>query len=106
MVVLLPVAYVRGSTTMKTQRVKQRSKISESGERAPGNTDAQRRTGHPVEHPDGNNRSRAIRRLADRHQLTAAMLGIDDGHALPNEWVPGVVNLAGVTDPGRMRRAL
>jgi hypothetical protein len=32
MVILLPVANARGSTTMKTQRVKQRSKIVQRGQ--------------------------------------------------------------------------
>jgi hypothetical protein len=91
---------------MKPQSVKERSKIAEGRERAPRGTDAQRRAGHPVKHPDRNDRSRAIWHLADRHQLAAAVLGVEDGHALPDVRVPGVVNLASVTDTGRMKRSL
>jgi hypothetical protein len=85
MVILLPIEYVRGSTTMKPQSVKERSKIAEGRERAPWGTDAQRGAGDPVEHPDRNDRSRAIWHLADRHQLAATVLGVEDGHALPDE---------------------
>jgi hypothetical protein len=106
MVILLPVAYVRERTTMKPQSVKERSKIAEGRERAPRGTDAQRRAGHPVKHPDRNDRSRAIWHLADRHQLAATVLGVENGHTLPDERVPGVVNLASVTDTGRMKRSL
>jgi hypothetical protein len=106
MVILLPVAYVRGSTTMKPQRVKERSKIAEGRERTPWGTDAQRGAGDPVEHPGRNDRSRAVWHLADRHQLAATVLGVEDGHPLPDERVPGVVNLARVTDTGRMKRSL
>ena len=74
LVSLLPVAYVRGSTTMKPQSVKERSKIAEGRERTPWGADAQRGAGYPVEHPDRNDRSRAIWYLADRHQLAATML--------------------------------
>lgn len=91
---------------MKPQSVKERSKIAEGRERAPWGTDAQRGAGDPVEHPDRNDRSRAIWHLADRHQLAATVLGVEDGHALPDERVPGVVNLASVTDTGRMKRSL
>jgi hypothetical protein len=92
---------------MKPQRrIKKRSKIGEGRERAPWGADAQCRAGDPVEHPDRNDRSRAVWHLANRHQLAATVLGVEDGHALPDERVPGVVNLTRVTDPGRMRRAL
>jgi len=91
---------------MKPHSVKERSKIGEGRERAPWGTDAQRGAGDPVEHPDRNDRSRAIWHRADRHQLAATVLGVEDGHALPDERVPGVVNLASVTDTGRMKRSL
>jgi hypothetical protein len=91
---------------MKSQSVKQRSKIAESRERAPWRTGAQRGAGGPVEHPDRNNRSGAVWHLADRHQLTAAMVRVDDGDALPDKRMPGVVNCASVTDTGRMKWAL
>jgi hypothetical protein len=106
MVILLPVAYVRRSTTMKSQSVKQRSKIAESRERAPWRTGAQRGAGGPVEHPHRNNRSRAVWHLADRHQLTATVVRVDDGDALPDKRMPAIVNFASVTDTGRMKRSL
>jgi hypothetical protein len=106
MVILLPVANVRGSTTMKSQSVKPRSKIAESRERAPWRTGAQRGAGGPVEHPHRNNRSGAVWHLADRHQLTATVVRVDDRDALPEKWMPGVVNFASVTDTGRMKRSL
>lgn len=104
MVVLLPVAYVRRGTTMKTQTVKERPKIAEGSDRAPRRSHAQHGARDSIEHPDGHDRSRAVRQLADRHQLAATVLSVDDGHALPELRVPGIVDLASVTDTGRMKR--
>jgi hypothetical protein len=70
---LLVVAYMRRSTTMKPQAVKERPKIAESSDRAPWRSDTQRGTSHSVEHPGGHDRSRAVRHLADRHQLAATL---------------------------------
>lgn len=69
---------------MKSQSVKQRSKITESFERAPWRAGAQRGACGPVEHPHRNNRSGAVWHLADRHQLTATVVRVDDGDALPD----------------------
>jgi hypothetical protein len=91
---------------MKSQSVKQRAKIAESRERAPWRTGAQRGAGDPVEHPHRNNRSGAVWHLADRDQLTTTVVRVDDGNALPDKRMPGVVNFACVTDTGRMKRLL
>jgi hypothetical protein len=34
------------------------------------------------------------------------MLGVEDGHALPDQRVPCIVNLTGITDTGRMNGSL
>lgn len=91
---------------MKSQRVKQRSKIAKSRERAPWRTGAQRGAGGPVEHPHRHHRSRAVWHLADRHPLTATVVRVHDGDALPDQRMPGVMNFATVTDTGRMKRSL
>jgi hypothetical protein len=91
---------------MKPQAVKKRPKIAQGGDRAAWRSDAQRGAGHSVEHPDRHDRSRAIGHLTDRHPLATTVLGVEDGHPLSEQRVPGVVNLAGVTDPGRMKRSL
>ena len=91
---------------MKPQRVQQRSKIAKGSQRAPRGTDAQRGAGDPIQHPAWHDRAGAIWHVANRDQLAATMLGVEDRHALPDERVPGVVNLARVTDTGRMKRAL
>jgi hypothetical protein len=39
-------------------------------------------------------------------ELPATVVRVDDRDALPDERVPGVVNLASVTDTGRMKRSL
>ncbi len=91
---------------MKPQAVKKRTKIAEGSHRAPWRSHAQRGAGDSVEHPDGHDRSRAVRHLADRHQLAATVVGVEDRHALPEQRVPSVMDLASVTVTGRMKRAL
>ena len=91
---------------MKPQRVKQRSQIAQGRERAPGRTGAQRGAGGPVEHPHRHNRPGAVWHLADRHQFTATVVRVDNGDALPDKRMPGVVHFASVSDTGRMKRSL
>src|SRR5207244_3096781 len=62
----------------------------------------QRRAGDPVKHPGWNDRAGAVWHLANSHELAATMFGIVDAYAAPDKRVPGIVNLAGVTDAGRM----
>lgn len=91
---------------MKTQGVKKRSKIAEGRDRTPWRPDAQRGAGCSVEHPDRDDRSRAVWHLTDRHELAATAVRVDDGDALPDTRMPGVVNFASVTDTSRMKRSL
>ena len=86
--------------------IKESARIAEGSDRAPWGSRAQRGTGGSVEHPDGHDRSRAVWHFADRDQLTATVIGIDDRHAPPEERVPRVMDLSGITDTGRMKRAL
>jgi hypothetical protein len=102
MIGLLFAAYARGSTIMKPQGVKQTSEPAQSRERAAWRASAQRSAGNPVKHPHRYDRSRTIWHLADGHALAATLLGVEDGDLLPREWVPRIVDLAGLTDAGRM----
>jgi hypothetical protein len=91
---------------MKAQRIKQCAKIAEGGQRGAGRADAEGGAGDPIEHPDRHDGARVVRHLTDGHELSAPVLHVENRHSLPREWVPRVVNLARVTDAGRMKRAL
>jgi hypothetical protein len=105
-IVLLSAAYAGGSTIMKPQDGQQTSELTERSERAAGRPTAQRGAGNPVQHPRWDDRTRTIWHLADGHALATTLLGVQNGDPLPRERVPGVVDLAGVTDTGRMNGSL
>jgi hypothetical protein len=102
MIGLLFAAYARGSTIMNPEGIKQTSELAQSRERAAWRASAQRSAGNPVKHPHRYHRSRTIWHFADGHALAATLLSVEDGDLLPREWVPWIVDLAGLTDAGRM----
>ena len=54
MIVLLPAAHARRSTTIKPQRVEQTPQVTQGGEGAAPRPGRQRRAGDPVQHPGRN----------------------------------------------------
>jgi hypothetical protein len=87
---------------MRPQSVNEPSELAESRKRAAWRASAQRGAGNPVKHPSRDHRIRTIWHRADRHELAATLLGVDDGDLLPREWMPRIVDLAAVTDTGRI----
>ena len=105
MVVLLPAVYARGNT-IKPQSVQQAPQVTQGGEGTPLRPGRERRAGDSVKHPRRDDRAGAVGHSANGHALATTLLDVVDGHAAPDERVPTIVNLASVTDAGRMNGAL